>query len=51
MSKGALIMMLVTQISFVVITAFFFFKVLTKKPNAEPDSFSGNDELEHEKES
>jgi hypothetical protein len=50
MSKGALIMMLTTQISFVLITAFFFYKVLTKKPNAEPDSYSGNDELENDEE-
>jgi hypothetical protein len=48
MSNGALIMMLITQICFVVITGFFFYKVLTIKPKEEPDSFLLNDDEEHQ---
>lgn len=44
MSTGALIMIIVTQSLFAIITGFFFYKVLTIKPNLEPDSFSENDD-------
>ena len=47
MSKEALIMMIVTQVTFTAITGFFFYKVLTIKPNVEPDSFSENDDDKH----
>lgn len=43
MSTGALVMVIVTQSLFAIITGFFFYKVLTIKPNPEPDSFSDND--------
>ena len=44
MSTGALIMAVGTQTVFIIVTGFFFYKVLTIKPNPEPDSFSDNDE-------
>jgi hypothetical protein len=44
MTNSALIMMLVTQISVVAITGYFFYRVLTSKPRQEPDSFCENDE-------
>ena len=44
MSTGALIMAIVTQSVFIVVTGYFFYKVLTIKPKSEPDSFSDNDE-------
>lgn len=44
MSTGALIMAIGTQVVFIVVTGFFFYKVLTIKPNPEPDSFNDNDE-------
>jgi hypothetical protein len=44
MSTGALTMMLITEISVVLITAFFFYKVLTTKKHSEPDSYTENDE-------
>jgi hypothetical protein len=44
MTNSALIMMLVTQISVVAITGYFFYRVLTSKPRPEPDSFCENDE-------
>jgi hypothetical protein len=43
MSTGAIIMMVTTQSVFVIVTGYFFFKVLTTKPSSEPDSFSDND--------
>jgi hypothetical protein len=44
MSTSALIMMLVTQITVICITGYFFYKVLTTKPKPEPDSYSENDD-------
>jgi len=44
MSTGALIMAIGTQVVFIVVTGFSFYKVLTIKPNPEPDSFNDNDE-------
>jgi hypothetical protein len=44
MSTGALIMAIGTQAVFIVVTGFFFYKVLIIKPNPEPDSFNDNDE-------
>jgi len=46
MSTGALVMMLVTEISITVITAYFFYKVFTAKKEGEPDSYSENDDKE-----
>jgi hypothetical protein len=46
MSNGALIMMITTQSVFIVVTGYFFYKVLTIKPKKEPDSFIENDEEE-----
>ena len=46
MKTDALIMMVVTQVIFALVTGFFFYKVLTVKPQSEPDSFSDNDEEE-----
>lgn len=43
MSTAALTMMLVTQITVICITGFFFYKVLTTKPKSKPDLYSEND--------
>lgn len=43
MSTGAIIMMVTTQSVFVVVTGYFFYRVLVSKPSSEPDSFSEND--------
>ncbi len=43
MSTGAIIMMVTTQSVFVVVTGYFFYRVLVSKPNVEPDSYSDND--------
>ena len=44
MRTDALIMMVLTQGIFVLVTGYFFYRVLTTKPTEEPDSFSENDE-------
>jgi len=44
MSTSALIMAIGTQAVFIIVTGFFFYKVLTIKPNPESDSFDENDE-------
>jgi len=44
MTTSALIMMLVTQITVICITGYFFYKVLTTKPKTEPDTYSENDD-------
>lgn len=43
MSTGALIMAILTQAVFIVVTGFFFYKVLTTPQKTESDSFSDND--------
>jgi hypothetical protein len=44
MNTLPLIMMISTITIITVITGYFFYKVLTTKPKAEPDSFSENDD-------
>jgi hypothetical protein len=44
MSNGAMIMMITTQSVFIIVTGYFFYKVLTIKPKNEPDSFVENDD-------
>lgn len=44
MSNTALIMMIVTQGIFTIITTYFFFRVLKAPKKAEPDSFSEKEE-------
>lgn len=44
MSNTALIMMIVTQGIFTVVTAYYFFRVLKAPKKPEPDSFLDNDE-------
>ena len=44
MRTDALVMMVLTQGVFVLVTGYFFYRVLTTKPKQEPDSFSDNDE-------
>lgn len=46
MSTSALILIIIVWSSVTLITLFFFYKVLTVKPQSEPDSFSDNDEEE-----
>lgn len=45
MNTGALIMMLVTVSAITIVTAYFFYRVLTSKPKQEPDSYSENDDV------
>jgi hypothetical protein len=47
MNTSALILMISVWTIVTAIVAFFFYKVLTIKPNPEPDSFSENDSEEH----
>ena len=44
MNSTAMTMMIVTQATFTIITAYFFYRVLTAPKKAEPDSFSENDD-------
>lgn len=44
MNTEALITMITTQGLVIGFTAYFFYRVLTTKPKAEPDSFTENDE-------
>jgi len=44
MNTSALITMLVSELVIIAFTAFFFVKILTIPPKAEPDSYSENDE-------
>ncbi|WP_169516042.1 hypothetical protein [Flavobacterium tegetincola] len=46
MNTEALIMMLTTQGLVTALTGYFFYRVLTTKPKAEPDSYTENDEEE-----
>ena len=47
MRTDALVMMVLTQGVFVLVTGYFFYRVLTTKPKQEPDSFSDNDDEPH----
>lgn len=44
MNTSALITMLVSELVIIAFTAFFFVKVLTIPPKAEPDSYNENDQ-------
>lgn len=44
MSTEGLTMMLITEITVTLITAYFFFKILFSKKHEEPDSYSDNDD-------
>jgi hypothetical protein len=44
MSTEGLSMMLITEITVTLITAYFFFKILFTKKHEEPDSYIGNDD-------
>lgn len=46
MSTSALILMGSVWTIVTVVTAYFFYRVLTTKPKPEPDSFSENDHVE-----
>lgn len=43
MSSGALVLMLLVQISVTIVTGIFFWKVLKTPPKPEPDSYDDND--------
>ncbi|MBK9417810.1 MAG: hypothetical protein IPO05_11980 [Flavobacteriales bacterium] len=43
MNTSALILMVLTQLSVIAITGYFFYRVFTTPPRPEPDSFSEND--------
>lgn len=45
MSSGALTMMLAAQLTVTAFTVYFFWKVLTVPPKAEPDSYVENDDV------
>ena len=40
MNTSALILMIITQLSVTLVTIYFFIRVLTSKPEKEPDSYS-----------
>ncbi|MCC6385453.1 MAG: hypothetical protein LC117_03910 [Bacteroidia bacterium] len=46
MNTSALILMITTMLVVTLITAYFFYKVLTIPPRSEPDSYSENDDVE-----
>lgn len=46
MSASALLMLVITEVTVASFTAYFFWKVLTVPPKAEPDSFLDNDDVE-----
>ena len=46
MNTEALILMIATQGIVIACTGYFFYKVLTTPPKAEPDTFSENDDVE-----
>jgi hypothetical protein len=43
MNTSALTLMVVTQLSVIAITAYFFYRVFTAPQKPEPDSFNEND--------
>ena len=43
MNTSALLLMVITQVSVIGITAYFFYRVFTTPPKPEPDSYSEND--------
>jgi len=43
MNTSALLLMVVTQVSVICITAYFFYRVFTTPPKPEPDNFVDND--------
>jgi heme/copper-type cytochrome/quinol oxidase subunit 2 len=45
MNTSALIMMISVVSIVIIVSAYFFIKVLTTKPKAEPDSYSENDDV------
>lgn len=50
MNNSALITMIITQTIVSGFMIYFFIKVLTIKPNPEPDSYSENDENKRDEE-
>lgn len=44
MNTSALLTMIITQGLVIIITGYFFYKVLTTPPKQEPDSYSENDD-------
>lgn len=46
MSTSALLMLVITEVTVTAFTLYFFWKVLTVPPKAEPDSFADNDDEE-----
>jgi len=45
MNTAALIMMISVNVIVIAVCAYFFIRVLTTKPKAEPDSYSENDDV------
>jgi hypothetical protein len=44
MNSDALGLLLVTQLTVIAVTAYFFYRVLTTPPQPEPDSYTDNDQ-------
>ena len=44
MNSEALALLLLTQLTVIGVTAYFFYRVLTTPPRPEPDSYSDNDQ-------
>jgi hypothetical protein len=50
MTTGALILMILVQVTVTCITGYFFYRVLKTPPRHEPDSYIDNDSIpEHER--
>lgn len=45
MNTTALTIMLVTELTIAAFTVYFFWKVVTTPPKAEPDSYQDNDDV------
>jgi hypothetical protein len=45
MNPNALTIMLVTELTISAFTVYYFWKVVTTPPKAEPDSYTGNDDV------
>jgi len=44
MSTSALTIMLITEVTITAFTLYYFWKVVTTPPRAEPDSYAANDD-------
>jgi hypothetical protein len=45
MNTSALILMVIVQVTVIILTSYFFYKVLRTPSREEPDSYSDNDDM------